>query len=320
VLRALAAWRALRPDAPGPERVQVLLSKKKSAICRLSVRGGPLIAKRAELRSAELERRLHAEILPELPVSHLRCYGLIECEPDPGYGWLFLEDAGDPSVVLDDVGDPHEVFERPEDRPLIAAWLATLHASSAGSPQLVGLPDRGPDGVSRRLSRGREAILASLEHPEQPESRDELASILTALEVLTAHWSEIEDRCHSLPHTLVHGDFVPKNMSVRDGPEGRELLVYDWEHAGCGLPGQDLAKVDLAHYGAVLREHWSGVDAIWLRRLRDTGRYFRLVAEIDWAATRLCLRGSEYFVQELQQHAGELETRFLAEGWATGRG
>jgi hypothetical protein len=320
VARVLAAWRALRPGAPPPDRVQVLLSKKKSAICRLFTADGSLIAKRTGAESAALERRVHAEILPALPLSHLEWHGAVECPADPHDAWLLLEDAGDPPVVLDSVGDPHELRERPEDCPLVAGWLATLHASSLGSPLLSGLPDRGPEAARLRLDSARGTILASLGHPERPESRAELDPILAALDVLARHWAEIEHRCQALPRTLVHGDFVPKNMSVRERAGDRELLVYDWEHAGCGPPGQDLGKVDLAHYAAVLRQHWTGVDDAWLRRLADTGRYFRLISEIDWAASRLGLRGSEYFVEELRTHARELATRFRAEGWAPGTG
>jgi hypothetical protein len=316
VARALDAWQSLSPGAREPERVEVLLRRKKSSVCRLVGPDGEVIAKRARRHTGVLEQRIYAEILPELPISALRCYGLVEPPgDDPAFGWLFLEDAGEPQVGVDALGDPRLELDALQHAQLAAGWLATLHASSAGSPRLAGLPERSPAQALKGLRLSREIVCESLAHPVQPEDPKALAPVLAALDVLEEHWPEVEARCDALPRTLVHGDFVPKNMGAREGPEGRELLVYDWEHSGYGLPGLDLGLVDLDGYARALSEHWSGVDEAFVRSLSETGRYFRLLDEVRWAAKRLSMAGSEYFVQALGEYARELDDRFRAEGW-----
>ena len=88
-----AAWRALRPDAPAPAAIEVLVRKKKSTVCRLRGPGDagfPVIAKRARTRSAQVERTLHERILPRLAVARLAWHGMVDEEPE-GCSWLFLD-------------------------------------------------------------------------------------------------------------------------------------------------------------------------------------------------------------------------------------
>jgi thioester reductase-like protein len=49
-------------------------------------------------------------------------------------------------------------------------------------------------------------------------------------------WSKLAD---SLPQTLIHNDFNPRNVALRDGVR---LCAYDWELARVGLPQRDLAE------------------------------------------------------------------------------
>lgn len=44
-------------------------------------------------------------------------------------------------------------------------------------------------------------------------------------------------------HVLVHGDFLPKNLVVRDG---RVVGVIDWEFAGSAPPAFDLARWEVS--------------------------------------------------------------------------
>ncbi|HEY7513553.1 MAG TPA: phosphotransferase, partial [Vicinamibacteria bacterium] len=50
-------------------------------------------------------------------------------------------------------------------------------------------------------------------------------------------WSEIE----SLPRTLVHNDFNPRNVALRGRNGTSQLVAYDWELATVHLPQHDLA-------------------------------------------------------------------------------
>ena len=52
-------------------------------------------------------------------------------------------------------------------------------------------------------------------------------------------WADIE----RMPRTLVHNDFNPRNIALRNGPEGLRLCAYDWELATLHLPQHDLAEL-----------------------------------------------------------------------------
>ncbi|MES2320053.1 MAG: thioester reductase domain-containing protein [Pseudomonadota bacterium] len=47
----------------------------------------------------------------------------------------------------------------------------------------------------------------------------------------------------SMPNTLIHNDFNPRNMAFRNKPHGLELCAYDWELSTVGLPQYDLAEL-----------------------------------------------------------------------------
>ncbi len=52
-------------------------------------------------------------------------------------------------------------------------------------------------------------------------------------------WKEIE----KLPKTLVHNDFNPRNIAFREGDNGPQLCLYDWELATMHAPQYDLAEL-----------------------------------------------------------------------------
>ncbi len=47
----------------------------------------------------------------------------------------------------------------------------------------------------------------------------------------------------SLPRTLIHNDFNPRNLAFRRGPQGLVLCAFDWELATLGVPQHDLAEL-----------------------------------------------------------------------------
>jgi hypothetical protein len=53
-------------------------------------------------------------------------------------------------------------------------------------------------------------------------------------------WAEIR----SLPFTLIHGDFTPRNVCLRAarGAGGPRLCAYDWELAQANIPQRDLCQ------------------------------------------------------------------------------
>jgi aminoglycoside phosphotransferase (APT) family kinase protein len=52
-------------------------------------------------------------------------------------------------------------------------------------------------------------------------------------------WRPLE----TLPRTLVHNDFTPRNICLRHGANGLALCAYDWELAAVGVPQHDLAEL-----------------------------------------------------------------------------
>ncbi len=52
-------------------------------------------------------------------------------------------------------------------------------------------------------------------------------------------WRPLE----TLPRTLIHNDFNPRNICLRDTVDGPALTAYDWELASIGAPQHDLAEL-----------------------------------------------------------------------------
>ena len=308
---AREAWARSQPGGPEPERVEVLTRKTKSSVCRLlgtEAAGFPVVAKRARKGTAELEAAVHEDILPRLSVSAVEWRGIVPASEDAGFCWLFMGDAGETPV------GPRSRHHRGS----VARWLADLHAGSEGLEASATLPDRGPRDALARLRKTRATIQRGAENaaPMPPEDRAGIAAILAQLDIVELRWHEIEARCQEFPRTLVHGDFVKKNMRLRDGRGGAELLVFDWEHAGFGFPGQDLDAVDPACYGAALREHWPGMDAQQVRRLVETGRFFRMVARTRWMAGGLGMPGCDWVAEILATYACEFDRMARDAGWS----
>ena len=47
----------------------------------------------------------------------------------------------------------------------------------------------------------------------------------------------------TMPRTLIHNDFNPRNLAFRRSPKGAMLCAYDWELATIGLPQYDLVEL-----------------------------------------------------------------------------
>jgi ATP-binding cassette, subfamily B, bacterial len=234
---AVKAWARLRPGAE-PRALTVLKDvkrKRKSATFRLErcgPEGTPVVAKRCRRSSAEVESTIYGSVLPGLPVRALRYYGMVDEGEE--WRWIFLEDAGEErySPLI------------PEHRRLAARWLAALHGSAAEIPEASRLPDRGPDHYLGHLCSAREAVLRQL--GDRTSERDEmrlLAKVLLQLEVLESRWDDVRAFCETLPRTLVHGDVSRKNLRLRAGESGIDLVAFDWEGAGWGVSAPDLARL-----------------------------------------------------------------------------
>ena len=290
--RAVKAWRQVCPEWFEPERIEVLKLKKKSAVYRLTGNGAersPVIAKRCPAATASLERMIYEEFLPRLPVPALRCFGFL---PEAGgeFCWLFIEDAGVNRYSP----------ANGEHRALAARWLGELHRAALPDGLRAALPERGPDHYLQRLRDSTTRLRRRFDNPELPAHEvDLLRGVVAWCEKVEAHWSEVEEFLRALPRRLVHGDFVIKNLRLRDGENGPVLLVYDFEMAGWGVPATDLAQFvgkcvspSLEVYRAALASDDAPLDERDLQRLANFGNVLRLVDKIYWEA--LTRQGETY--------------------------
>jgi len=109
-----------------------------------------------------------------------------------------------------------------------------------------------------------------------------------------------------MPHTLVHGDFVPKNVRVRNRYGRLQLLVFDWETAGIGPPAADIALLPggdefLHRYFDVVSEVWPCLDWADILRLRRIGHLFRLLHSVLWES---CKFNHSWIVRPMRHMTG----------------
>ena len=261
------AWKRISPASAPPKSIEILKpEKRKSAVYRLREVGGAarsMVAKRRPKGALAAEVRIYAELLPQLSLPGLEVYGIVEDHED--YSWLFLEDAGDiwysPSTT--------------EHHAPAIDWISRLHAGAASLASWA--PDTGPAYFRSVLDAAREGMQASRSHPAL--SAPEVAiidSVLADLDRVDHGWPVIAEACTALPRTLVHGDFVPKNVRVRSRDGQLQLLVFDWETAGMAPPAADIALLPggdelLGAYFVVIREVWPYLDLADVVQLRRIG-------------------------------------------------
>lgn len=289
--RAVDAWRSLTPGGAEPARVDLLKGRKeRKIVCRLhgaGPAGASVIAKRCRLATGLAEQVAYDRVLPALPVAALRCHGLV-AEPDGAHCWLFIEDAGDARYSA--ANDAH--------RRLAGRWLGALH-TAVPAAVAAALPERGPAHYLDCLRRTRAAIEQSRGNPALgPAHAAVLDALLVRLARLEARWAAVEDCCAAMPETVVHGDFVPKNLRVRRDAAGVALLCFDWGGAGRGPAAVDLAQAppsvrrfsadaDLETYLRAVRERWPRVDLATVRRWASVGSVFRTLGALAWSSRSL---------------------------------
>ena len=283
---AVAAWRQLAPDAPDPERIEVLRQGKKSATYRLvepMPGSASIIAQRACMAKALIERTVYEEILPHLPVTSPRYYGFRA--EDPHFAWLFLEDIGDERHTATDCAQ----------LALAGRWVGLMHTAAAHVPAARGLPDGGPPRYLDHLRGGLQTIRANLANPAlTADDAATLGRLASDLDRLESAWAALACACTGLPATLVHGDLQRKNLYVRNDAGQTALYAIDWETAGWGVPAADLARIDLPTYWSVVRSVWPDVRLEDARRLGAVGRIFVQLAALRWASPQLVYDSPRY--------------------------
>ncbi|HXG98127.1 MAG TPA: phosphotransferase [Gemmatimonadales bacterium] len=288
---AAEAWSAVCRDAGAPDAIEVLRGGKESATYRLAgagPRGETVIAQRCTAARAAIERTIHEQVLPHVPVTAPRYHGFRE--DGDGFVWLFFEDVGSERASKTD----------PAHLALAGRWIAELHVGASNIAAGRTLPESGPNRYREHLHAACDTIRPRLANPALTAADVRLLKrLLERLERLDVSWPQIEAACWGVPATLTHGDFRTKNAIVRSGATGLELFPIDWETAGWGIPAVDLTKIDLKAYGSVVRRSWPDARPAVLRRLAAVGRIFLELAAINWVSPQLSYDSPLYLVRPM---------------------
>ena len=279
----MRAWHKLAGEGLGPSSIRPLKEEgRKSAVYRLAgvgPGGAAVVAKRCLSERGAIEWKLYTEVLPRLPISGLHCHGSVADE-DSRFRWIFLEDAGDEAPALG--SERH--------RALALGWLGSMHTSAQLVAAAAWLPDRSAASYLELLRQARHMTRVALEHPSlEPDGVSTLKAIITDCNGLESYWDEIDRLCERMPRTLVHGDFAEKNLRVRLLGAQETLHVMDWEKAGWGIPGADLAEcvayqlnADVTAYWSVVRDCWPQFEWADVCQLAQLGTLFRSIDALVW--------------------------------------
>ena len=152
-------------------------------------------------------------------LERLRDVRLLDSADDTS-GWT----ARDVEAAIRGIGAVHAIWMGRERELLRAPWL--------------GLP---PTAV--RMAEARPLWESLAEH-----AADELPALMSGAELrrqlaLVARVPETWARLEGMPRTLVHNDFNPRNLALRDEPAGPRLCAFDWELATLHVPQRDVAEL-----------------------------------------------------------------------------
>jgi thiamine kinase-like enzyme len=276
---AVTAWGAFSGRTIVPERIDVLWTKHKSTTYRLfgaGPAGTPLIVQCTVAWKAAIEQIVYEQILPCLPLTAPRLYGLMPESAE--HAWMFLEDIGDRRY--DETDSEH--------RSLAGRWIGRLHSEASSLPAARALPETGPQRYFRYLETSLRTIGESFDDPVIPAADvDLLRRIAADLEMLLQEWGDVERACAGMPASLAHGDFRPKNACLREGDGGLQLFPIDWETAGWGTPAADLTRIDLSAYLSVVQTWWRGARLEDVQRAAAAGTIFRYLSSIFWLVPQL---------------------------------
>jgi aminoglycoside phosphotransferase (APT) family kinase protein len=253
--------------------------QQKSAIYHVKIQSTSntsVVAKRSKIAAGTVERIVYENILPLLSLTSPRYYGFTH-EKNGDYCWLFLEYIH--GVPLSPENESH--------RRAAAQWLGRLHASAASIPSALHLPDGGPDRYLGHLRSARLVIRQLRDQTDFVAISNVLMHLIDLLDRLQESWESIATYCNVMPHTLIHGDFIPKNIRVVGLGEEISIYPFDWELAGFGVPVADLSETDIPEYADEVIHLWPVGSIAEVRQWALVGRVFRLLASIDWSCASL---------------------------------
>jgi thiamine kinase-like enzyme len=315
---AVVAWRQLSAGYSSPKRLEFMQERRKSSVYKLAgvgQKGVSVIAKRCKRANAEVERIIYEEILPHAPIQTLGYYGCVSL--DEKFSWLFVEDAGEEAYLRS--VESHRI--------LAGRWLATVHGSAAKFASSNLLPSRTENYYLELLRKSAGVIRRNLNNPLfVSDNRNFFENLLSQLELLEGYWGQIKRFCDSAPRTLVHSDFVAKNLRVRSKQSNEILLPFDWDFAGWGEPTTDLAQFtkisaspDLGAYHSIITRYLPQLSRNDVDNLAKFGMIFRLIAAINWSSVYLeeGTKDVKKFLSHLTFYQEWLEKAIQSVKWGT---
>lgn len=274
---AFGAWQEVSPDAPEPTAIVTLkdvgFPERGSVhrLCGVGPEGANVVAKRTRLSKAKVETEIYERVLPGLGLRAAGFYGSV-ADRDTDFCWIFLEEV---------VGEPVSV----EQRGLFTHWLASMHTAAAAQSKPAGLPSKGLSHYLDIVQASRKHISKSLDRDEYDTTqRSWLTSALEGFERVEEVWPELAERCADIPETVVHGDFVAKNLILE--PTG-EIVALDWGSAGWGVPATDLRHVDARGYFAGVSARWPGLSVQAIEGAATAGHVLEQIARLRGVAEGL---------------------------------
>ncbi|MFM9888077.1 MAG: aminoglycoside phosphotransferase family protein [Burkholderiales bacterium] len=139
--------------------------------------------------------------------------------------------------------------------------LAGIHAEYFDNDaRLLAEPWIALNAEGNRVLAMREWWEALARYAERNYDDPSLISLATVHEQLVRDIDKWWPSLCSLPRTLIHNDFNPRNLAFRRGPQGPVLCAFDWELATLGVPQHDLAEL-------LIFALPSSADQAWVARL-----------------------------------------------------
>jgi len=142
-------------------------------------------------------------------------------------------------------------------------------------PWMIDYPTAAGMLEKRRLWE----LLGAHAREEFPEwlSEEDIEVFRSIVSGIGDWWADIEQ----MPRTLIHNDFNPRNIALRNTLDGLRLCAYDWELATLHLPQHDLAELLgftlIAPVDAATVEHYLELHRRELERHSD-----RQIDPVQW--------------------------------------
>jgi thioester reductase-like protein len=167
-----------------------------------------------------------------------RCYGAWADEKRQQWG-LLLEHLHDMALM-----DAQSCAAwTPRFRQAAIDGLAAIHATWLGKEsELAAQSWIGHVSSTASIVEMTPLWAALADHAAPFLERWAGAQLVQTHAVLAGTASEWAPALEALPRTLIHNDFNPRNVALRNAPNGPRLVAYDWELATIGAPQRDLAE------------------------------------------------------------------------------